>query len=475
MSIYSIPADFYQRIHHVRPRFKGQCEDVLIYVAREIERIGRLPTRDFQRSLELSIHRFPGNVNSTHKTISNWRTEIDALFGLVVKEPEFERPSMLAKTLSASSDLISFFRVFLSKFQYPGGHLRPDKVAELVNAGVKFKPAAYVIRVLLEGTALSDKGTFGISKAEATSLIWNDLRVTRDKRSPRDTAIELIKLRAEKVEFESSGDVIRYAGDILDYLVLANVLQLNPNGRYSLIKGAMEGANIILSAEKEWFDKYDHLYKSGRATSQDCAIHELDWFEYAGDYIQGLVVETSVSDFLEGVTNLESGSESEFTQELLDFLRQKMADGSNIKTKEIGDAGESLVMRHEFNRLRDLGVEKLASKVKKIPDKYGIGYDIKSFMDKSGSDKLIEVKTTISRGNLRAMTVHLTKNEWNAANSSGPSYFIFRLLISTESIRCFVIHNPVDKYKRNIIDMNLTDGADLTFEDNAGSWESLKI
>lgn len=472
--MYSIPGDLEQRVHHVRPRFKGQCEDVLFYISREIVRIGRMPTKDFIRNLELSIRRFPGNANVTAKTISNWRTEIDALFGLLVHEGDFSAPSSLAKQLSGNSDLISFFRVFLSKFQYPGGHLRADKVAELIRSGVKFKPAAYVIRVLLEGSEFSISGNFGITKAEAASLIWNDLRVTTGKRSAKETAKLIFDLRKSNTDFNQDGDFIRYAGDILDYMVLANILILNPSGRYSLAKGSMAGAEQILHAETLWFDKYDHLYGHPNVSSQDCVVFEPSWFEYAGNEIQGLAVETNLVDVLEGMESSDQVT-SEFAKDLLTFLREKINGGASIKTKEIGDTGESLVMRHEYERLKDLGSETLAKKVKKIPDKFGIGYDLKSFMDGAGSDKLIEVKTTISRGNLRSMSLHLTKNEWNAATSSGPSYFIYRLMISTESIRCFVIHDPVAKYKSNILNMNLNDGADLTFEESAGSWEQLKV
>jgi hypothetical protein len=472
--MYTIPKEFDQRVHHVRPRFKGQCEDVLFYISREIVRIGKMPTKDFIRNLELSIRRFPGNANVTAKTISNWRTEIDALFGLLVHEGDFSAPSALAKQLSENSDLISFFRVFLSKFQYPGGHLRADKVADLIKVGVKFKPAAYVIRVLLEGAEYSASGNFGITKAEAASLIWNDLRVTTGQRSAKDTAKLIADLRKANAIFNQDGDFIRYAGDILDYMVLANILILNPSGRYSLVKGSMAGAEQVLKAETRWFGKYDHLYADPNVSSQDCVVFEPAWFEYAGNDIQGLIVETDLVDVLEG---MESGDPvtSEFAKELLDFLREKISEGTSIKTKEIGDTGESLVMRHEFERLKALGKETLARKIKKIPDKFGIGYDLKSFLDASGVDKLIEVKTTISRGNLRSMSLHLTKNEWNAATSSGPSYFIYRLMISTESIRCFVIHDPVSKYKSNILTMNLNDGADLTFEESAGTWEQLKV
>lgn len=47
MSKYKIPEEYYFRIHHVRPRFKGDIENVLIYMAEEITRVGEQPTDEF--------------------------------------------------------------------------------------------------------------------------------------------------------------------------------------------------------------------------------------------------------------------------------------------------------------------------------------------------------------------------------------------------------------------------------------------
>jgi hypothetical protein len=48
--MYSFPEDYYFRIHHVRPRFKGNVENVLIFVATEIAKLGEMPEDDFKIS-----------------------------------------------------------------------------------------------------------------------------------------------------------------------------------------------------------------------------------------------------------------------------------------------------------------------------------------------------------------------------------------------------------------------------------------
>lgn len=59
MSEYKIPEEYYFRIHHVRPRFKGDIENVLIYMAEEITRVGERPTDEFIKKINEAIYRYP--------------------------------------------------------------------------------------------------------------------------------------------------------------------------------------------------------------------------------------------------------------------------------------------------------------------------------------------------------------------------------------------------------------------------------
>jgi len=489
MTEYQIPGPYYFRLHHVRPRFKGQVEDVLIYMATEIANIGFKTKSDFDESLDLAIRLFPGNANLSPKTIANWRTEISSLFGFVARSGDTLGPTKLAERLAATGDLVSFFRTYLAKFQYPGGHVKPQYVAECIEHDIKFKPASFIIRVLLAGQALSSDGKFWIEKREATALIWNDLRVTQGSKTPQEVAAELIQHRGNSTNFSNHGDVTRYAGDILDYMVLANVLYFHPSGRYHLSLGVQDGANLILSAP-DFFSGYDPLYKM-----MDLSVHlmksqEAAWFDYAGNQIDGLVLDTDPLELLEVfVGEVETNSIPNERQsdsanahppanvaiELLDFLRAKLGSGQAVTNKETGNLGEFLVLRHEHNRLKSIGADDQAKRVRKIPDYLGVGYDIKSYKDSTEAQKLIEVKTSISHGALRANQFHLTKNEWKAAEASGESYYVYRVLISTNSISCFVIHDPVDKFRAQTLSISINNGVDMVYKKEAGEWESLLI
>ena len=113
MSEFKIPEEYYFRLHHVRPRFKSDIENVLIYMAEEITSIGQKPTQEFVRLINSAVFRYPGNAHSTLKTINNWRTEISALFGFIEHDELTCKPGRRAVELATNQDLVEAFKVFL--------------------------------------------------------------------------------------------------------------------------------------------------------------------------------------------------------------------------------------------------------------------------------------------------------------------------------------------------------------------------
>ena len=116
MNEYKIPEQYYFRIHHVRPRFKGDVENVLIYIAEELVKIGEKEKNSFINEINNSIYRYPGNANRKLKTINNWRTEISALFGFIEHTSTTEKPGLRAIELAHEHDLVKTFKNFLFSF-----------------------------------------------------------------------------------------------------------------------------------------------------------------------------------------------------------------------------------------------------------------------------------------------------------------------------------------------------------------------
>lgn len=466
--IYKTPNQFYFRLHHVRPRFKSDVENVLYYMANEIAKIPHLPNSEFKQRLNNAIRLFPNNAHLTQKTIDNWRTEISALFGFIQEnnKTKMSWAGKIALKLAKEQDLIQFFKYFLFYFQYPGGHQKTHRVLELIENGIKFKPAQYILRLLEEGEKITGK-RFGINKAELTHLVFNDLRVTRDNINPKDVIDLILKNRADKVEYIWEGDIIRYAGDIIDYMLIANLLNSHNNGYFYLNWSERETITSFIQS-KSWFDKYDGYYDSpslvGLRNIED------DWFDYVNTELGEDLFKTDVLQYL----GIEKDAYEELVNASIQTLENNIDYENFNNTKEIGDLGESLVLGHECMRLKLGQREDLIHLVKRIPTSFAIGYDIKS-VELDGLLRAIEVKTTISNKTLNFYNFHLTTNEWNNAESLKERYFVYRLMLSKFDKKLFLLKNPVNQYKENKLKMVPRDGADIIFTENTGTWEELLL
>ena len=366
-------------------------------------RVGERPVDEFVSAVNAAIYRYPGNAHRELKTINNWRTEISALFGFIEHTESTDRPGRRALELARNQDLVESFKIFLYNFQYPGAHIKPKNVLEQIEAGIHFKPAQYILK-LLKYANREGGNSFGITKFEACHCIFNDLRVTRDNEGAEKTWTRIMKNREEERDYDQTGDVVRYAGDILAY---------------------------IAADEQELKILKESSSESG---------------------------EPILTEFLE-------------REEAFEKRIGTIMDG--LSTKDIGDIGEGLVHGHECMRVKLGGREDLIHLIKKIPTQYAVGYDISS-VELDERKRYIEVKTTISSKPIHFNRIRLTKNEWNTASSTHDRYYVYRLLLSKNERKLFVLQDPVGLYKKDLIDMIPSDGADITFDPKkVGTFEEL--
>lgn len=69
--MYEVPEKFYQRLHHPRPRFKKNIENVLGYMAFSIAELDGESEAIFKEEILLAIREFPGNGGLENKTLQN--------------------------------------------------------------------------------------------------------------------------------------------------------------------------------------------------------------------------------------------------------------------------------------------------------------------------------------------------------------------------------------------------------------------
>lgn len=469
---YKIPDEYFFRIHHVRPRFKGDIENVLIYMAEEISAVGELPVDEFVSKVNDAIYRYPGNAHRELKTINNWRTEISALFGFIEHSDNTDKPGRRANELAANQDLVECFKIFLYNFQYPGAHIKPRNVLEQIKNGIHFKPAQYILK-LLKYANKEGGNAIGLTKFEICHCVFNDLRVTRDNEDVEKTWERIINNRKDKVEYDQTGDVIRYAGDIIDYMEIANLLKTYDSHTYYL--NTLEEEAIIKFIESsEWFSEYDTMIESCSGTMEKVKDCINGWFSYVNRDIQDTDFSTDILSYIasdaEELKQLRDSTTTDSIGGVADLIERDnilekriAAYYDNLTTKDIGDIGESLVHGHECMRIKLGGRDDLIHLIKRIPTQFAVGYDISS-VELDERKRYIEVKTTISSKPLHFNRVHLTKNEWNTAGSTNDRYYVYRLMLSKNERKLFLLQDPVRLYKQDLINMIPSDGAEITFD-----------
>lgn len=320
MEEYKVPEEYFFRVHHVRPRFKGDIENVLIYVAEEISRVGEKEVDKFVEEVNAALFRYPGNAHRELKTINNWRTEISALFGFIEHTNTTDKPGRRAIELAKSGDLVECFKTFLYNFQYPGAYIKPNRVLEQIEEGIHFKPAQYILKLLRY--ANRDGGnSIGITKFEVCHCIFNDLRVTRDCEGVEKTWDRIFQNRKNGVAYDQTGDVIRYAGDIVDYMEIANLLKTYDSRTYYL--NTLEEESIVKFCESnEWFNGYDKMIRQKSGTMEDVKACINSWFSYVNRDMED-------TDFSTDILAYIASDEEE--------LRQLKNSATNVETSGLSD------------------------------------------------------------------------------------------------------------------------------------------
>ena len=466
---YKIPEQFYFRIHHARPRFKNDVENVLIYVAESIAKLNPMSEADFAQRLNQAIYGYPGNAHKELKTINNWRTEISSLFGFVQhNDNDVAEAGKRAKELAEDGDLVAFFKTYLYSFQYPGAHIKPHAILEQIEYGIHFKPAQYILK-LLSHIKEVEGANIGLTKGEVCHCVFNDLRVTRDG---EDVSLvwERIKAnRKNKLTYDMTGDVIRYAGDIMDYMEIANLLKTWDSRTYYL--NDLEIETIVKFIEsKEWFTGYDRMIARRKGSLDAINSVYCDWFAYVNRDMDTTDFKTDILAYIAG-----DQQEYEALKNTGREITERIESEDDFTTKDIGDMGENLVHGHECMRVKLGGREDLIHLIKRIPTQFAVGYDISS-VELDEKKRYIEVKTTISSKPLHFNSIHLTRNEWNTANTTRDAYYVYRLMISKGGTKLFLLQDPVGLYKQDKINMIPNDGADITFDPKTvGRFEDLLV
>lgn len=470
--IYQIPDEYFFRLHHVRPRFKSNVEEVLLYVANSISDLNTLPEKEFNEQLNAVLRNFGKNQTAKQKTINNWRTEIAALFSFI-QETETGKlfPSLMAKRLAENQYLDEFFNYFLYTFQYPAGHNKNHAVIEQIQKGIQFQPCKFILQIFQAACELSDK-PFSLTAEELTQCAYFDLRVTAEhSKTAHDVAKHIIENRENKIEYSheyeqlktkdgnypSAGDVYRYAGDILDYMVLANLLKTKGTQYYYYLN--TDNPDLINRhlQNTAYFNQYDCFYHQEEISNAEIRALERQWFDYVNQF-------DNIAEFSPSLNQAEQADIAVLVQEYY----AKMQGKELLPAKIFGDYGETLTLAHEYLRTKDQSNRQHL--INKIPTPLGVGYDLQS-IEIEKHKRYIEVKSTRSKKAINSNRFKLTPNEWDSAETLGDSYFIYYLVMNETGKNIFIIQNPAKRYRENLL--KIDSHFMVEFLPQAGKWQPL--
>lgn len=438
--MYQIPPEFHYRLHHPRPRFKNNIENVLGYMAFSIAELDGKDEATFNANISQAIRNFSGNANLAEKTVQNWRTEISALFSMVQVSYGRVYATDLSKELADTSNLRKFFLRTVMTFQYPGGFLKSNQIKEINKAGILFNPFLWLTNFFMSGLNAEDSY---ITDVEFCHCVLNDLRVTSKHEDISTTIDRILKNRENNIDYDATGDIKRYALDLLDYCVLAGILLKDFKGKFFIKQDSIEFLTF--------FQENGHLFSSYCSYKDDKDLSDIDaikplWINFVNEISEKLLV------------MFEDQVQSKLKNQSVDSIAVQ------VNTKEIGDQGEFLAVAHEKIWLNNNGRVDLGKLVQHMPTQFAVGYDILS-RELDATMKHIEVKTTVSQKSFTVNRVHLTPNEWAAAESHRDRYFIYRLRLSEEEKSLWIIRDPVGLYKADRLQMSPRNGADLTFDE----------
>jgi hypothetical protein len=135
---------------------------------------------------------------------------------------------------------------------------------------------------------------------------------------------------------------------------------------------------------------------------------------------------------------------------VLDAARKEEVDRrfdpaeADARNRELGRAGEALVLDFERQVLRRSGRADLADRVRwtSREDGDGAGYDISSFTPE-GRPRLVEVKTTYG---WERSAFHISRNELAVANDNRETWRLVRVWNFAREPRAFELAPPLDAH-----------------------------
>jgi hypothetical protein len=421
----------------IRGRGQTEMDTLLPIFANMVERNTPLAPADFENAMIRNLEAvFPEYSNKTHR---NYLTEIiGQLFSMFYIDEGQVELAPLALKLVNDSDQPAFFKVLISRLQFPNPSAKKFKYDEELSDGLAVKPLVLVLDLLRVAHKHKDK----ISFDEIAYFVLNSREALTGMHSGATLYEDIITSRAAKVSiptFQGSA-AKQHIKESLNLLLLANLVRSN-SFEYWVNQFETEAINEICK---------------NHATEE--LFRARDAFESHHEYQQA---------WKKYLTNISTAPAAILTTNVAALgtaAPLRLVPGKpKRRATDIGREGELLVIDLE-NAAIDKSFPGKGWIAQDYTAKRGIGFDIESiFHDEpelNGTSHRIEVKSTlrVTKPDIRTAkapdSFTLTRSEKRAVDEYRESFSIYRVYIYAGGYDVHILRNPFELSGKNILDLS---------------------
>lgn len=418
----------------IRGRGQTEMDTLLPIFANLVERNTPLEPAEFDTAMIQSIEAIlPGQTNKTYR---NYLTEIiGQLFSMFYIEKGRVELAPLALKLIEDGDQPAFFKVLISRLQFPNPSAKKNKFDEQVADGLGVKPLVLVLDLLRVAHNKKDH----ISFYEIAYYVLNSFEALKGSHSGSTIYEDIIRSRVNKVNIPLfTGSAARqHIKEALNLLILANLVRTD-SLTYWVNQFEIDAINEICKnpATSQLF-----RVRNFTETHED---YQQTWKKYLTD-----ISSAPISIFATKVAALGSVGP-----------QRLVAGRPKRRANDIGREGELLVLDLESAAIES-GFPGKGWSAQDYTAKRGIGFDIESIFHNepvlNGTPHRIEVKSTLRvtkpdlRNSIAPDGFNLTRSEKQAVDTYKETFSIYRVYIFAGGYIIHILRNPAELNMKNIM------------------------
>lgn len=447
------PDKEYYRCTIIRGKAQQEMDDMLPFYATAINQLCPMDEGEFKKCFrDMISQKFFGtafdNVSrARRKRIDNHRTEIAGKhLGLYrVNSAGVVVPSESCQMVIARCDQPAFFKNLCLNFQFPNFTQKIQTVSKRVKDGIAFKPYHFILALLL----VAEREHVVLSIQHFAYYVLSSIDVLRGGVTPETVMARILEdnARGLRKKVPAGSKNMQHIREQFNMLELANLIT---------VRGASiclnHGEDVIINRFVHELSeplRYD-IKSYDLSVPKEANEAELAWEEYYGalhcDYAELNTTAAALAGEAAKDASKASGT----------VKAKKLHLGES--TLEIGEEGESFAFAYEYDRIAKYYPKLAKTKVFRVGDRKGLGYDINSIEGHDNprnpeKQRFIEVKAT-KRTTEPSFSeafddrgVNVTYTEWQALHDFGSSYMFYLVYITKQGKYLYRIADPSAKEK----------------------------